>query len=772
MRKWLSLFALAALALPLVVGHSVAQRDISDSAKLDIVNTVADLSTARVLDGGKVETLGYEAVGDGGGDVFYYDADSTATINGGFVMPGRGGSLAFDGYGNFTGTAGTGRFIAVDQSVANLRKFGSSGNATTDDDAVFRNAMNSGAPVVYGPAGLYNFNSTVNLKSNIRYCGDGIGATIFRRSGTQRSILSISTYDFENSDPDTFVSDKENIEICDMTLDWYFQSGWVPFAGLIQFKGNETGTTPRIENIWIHHVSFIDSQNVAHGGGGDAWAINVSSSAPDQSRLTIEDCQQLQEAHQFISGGGSGWATVRYRRNYVYHPDGNGITLTTVSEGAVFDDVQIVENNIIGPKGNGIWVGPDAVADGGNHQYSNVLIQDNRVHFDSYSTGGGTVGIRSNVSEGATQVVTIQNNQVTWGSTFPGTPIGIEVANQVGRTLTTNADYTQPAIDASVTISFAEDITTEMPVGCFVLIDDGGYYEVTAVDDVNDDLTVTLRGFYPSVAAASTVTTGKAATTRGTLKNINISGNHMPGGRLNLSGTELATVQGNDCDQINIDTYNRELSIINNALSRMTHTSHTSGVVKGNRFRQYDDSGSLGNIRINPGEIYSLSATDNLLYIGNVQTSRGETATQGTFVVEVAGTGIFAGRYYNNIASETTNRSFDLQNVETREGAWNVYKDGNIDGALASNRETHYYTESMDFDLTSVESQTINVTANGVSAGDFVLISVPNNTVNNNVIFTAKTKANQIRVTATRADGATAVDPASGTFQFMVIDPR
>lgn len=70
-----------------------------------------------------VRALGYTVAGDGGGQSLRYDANSTATIDGGFVFPGPGGVLSFSGT-TFNGTAGTGRFIAVDRSVAYADRFG------------------------------------------------------------------------------------------------------------------------------------------------------------------------------------------------------------------------------------------------------------------------------------------------------------------------------------------------------------------------------------------------------------------------------------------------------------------------------------------------------------------------------------------------------------------------------------------------------------------------------------------------------------------------
>lgn len=70
---------------------------IADRPK--VATNVAGLATVRGLrDGDVVQTLGYYAAQDGGGNLYQYDADSTATVDGGFVI---------------NGPSGTGRFLAA-----------------------------------------------------------------------------------------------------------------------------------------------------------------------------------------------------------------------------------------------------------------------------------------------------------------------------------------------------------------------------------------------------------------------------------------------------------------------------------------------------------------------------------------------------------------------------------------------------------------------------------------------------------------------------------
>ena len=106
--------------------------------------TVASLiaATTHPVDGMGFETLGYYTANDGGGNTYKYDRNSSDTIDGGFVLPGVGGTMSLDASGGFNGVAGTGRFIAVDRTKADVKKFGATGDGATDDTAALQAAIN------------------------------------------------------------------------------------------------------------------------------------------------------------------------------------------------------------------------------------------------------------------------------------------------------------------------------------------------------------------------------------------------------------------------------------------------------------------------------------------------------------------------------------------------------------------------------------------------------------------------------------------------------
>lgn len=111
------------------------------AALADVANKVADVTALLATsptDNQLYQTLGYTTEGVGA-NLYRYDAASTATIDGGFVLPGPGGTLSFSGT-TFNGNAGTGgRFIAVDQTAADTSQFGAIYDGSTDStNAILR----------------------------------------------------------------------------------------------------------------------------------------------------------------------------------------------------------------------------------------------------------------------------------------------------------------------------------------------------------------------------------------------------------------------------------------------------------------------------------------------------------------------------------------------------------------------------------------------------------------------------------------------------------
>lgn len=143
---------------------------------IETVATVNDLfAIVTPADGQLYQTREYTSGGGVGDNIYRYVADPTGlpAIDGGFVLPGIGGTLAFIGT-TFSGSSGTGRFVALDQSVADVTKFGALGNGAADDTSAVQRSLNSGQyREVYLPRGTYGISSSLEVKTATRVRGDG-----------------------------------------------------------------------------------------------------------------------------------------------------------------------------------------------------------------------------------------------------------------------------------------------------------------------------------------------------------------------------------------------------------------------------------------------------------------------------------------------------------------------------------------------------------------------------------------------------------------------
>lgn len=153
------------------------------------VNIVSDLFRLPITTQNNAQfiTNGYSVAGVGAGE-YYYDAASTATINGGTVLPGIGGTLSFDASNVFNGTAGTGRFTLRDVNKATVDMWGAVGDDVTDDWAPIQRAINAGG-VVQLESRTYRITKT--LARTLLLGTAGAPSLVGRSLST--SILSVDT---------------------------------------------------------------------------------------------------------------------------------------------------------------------------------------------------------------------------------------------------------------------------------------------------------------------------------------------------------------------------------------------------------------------------------------------------------------------------------------------------------------------------------------------------------------------------------------------------
>lgn len=142
---------------------------------LTVPNVAALFSIKNIKDNQLVQTLGYSTEGVGA-NLYRYDMGSSATIDGGFVLPGSNGTLSFSGT-TFNGNAGDGgRFIAVDQTVADVTQFSAIGNGSTDDTNAIQRAASSSQgtdSTLRIPPGTYS-HGTITITDGITIRCEGV----------------------------------------------------------------------------------------------------------------------------------------------------------------------------------------------------------------------------------------------------------------------------------------------------------------------------------------------------------------------------------------------------------------------------------------------------------------------------------------------------------------------------------------------------------------------------------------------------------------------
>lgn len=116
----------------------------------------------------------------------------------------------------------------------------------------------------------------------------------------------------------------------------------------------------------------------------------------------------------------------------------------------------------------------------------------------------------------------------------------------------------------------------------------------------------------------------------------------------------------------------------------------------------------------------------------------------------------------------------DGTNLTTPEDGAVEHSSDNLNFTAGSTRytlaKTLTATASLNFDLTSVNSEDLTITVTGAADGDAVSVGVPNASATANVIFTWWTSGtNTVTIRASRIDVASGADPASGTFRAAVI---
>jgi hypothetical protein len=102
------------------------------AASLQMVETIAELKALASGSSEYTQLGGYYANGDGGGGLFYWDASSVASDDGGLtIVPDS--------------VPGSGRWIRINTGTFSVKEFGAKGDGTTDDRLSINNALAAAA---------------------------------------------------------------------------------------------------------------------------------------------------------------------------------------------------------------------------------------------------------------------------------------------------------------------------------------------------------------------------------------------------------------------------------------------------------------------------------------------------------------------------------------------------------------------------------------------------------------------------------------------------
>ena len=245
-----------------------------NSDVLVVPNVAALFTLKNIQDNQLVQTLGYTTEGKGG-NLYRYDAASSSTPDYGFILDGLGGNGA---------GIGSGRFIAVDTSVANVMQFGAQGDGSTDDTTALQQVFSTTSNI-YIPAGVYLVSATLQMASGVHWrsiqgqgrnsrikCSISDGSPCIDLNGTISTTISdLSIWGVSQSSP---------YQNC-IGLEWGGAQHWTLRNTDIRY----CATLYKIDN------GFIGTGNSMLGKYGGLGLIGTALNNVDMS-LHLENCSQ------------------------------------------------------------------------------------------------------------------------------------------------------------------------------------------------------------------------------------------------------------------------------------------------------------------------------------------------------------------------------------------------------------------------------------------------------------------------------------------------
>ena len=246
------------------------------------------LTKASLINGQPCIVLGYTVAGDGGGDTFYWDSTSAATVNTGTCFQAAAG--------------GTGRWLRlIDDPGIDLVWFGADRSGVTDSSTAFNDAYSYASTIsssyvrsLFVPAGTYRV--TCNLTDNFTYIrGEGYLSSKFVPVNATDAALTLT-------------------DTTGQTLPCVIQDVGFEGAGTLQGIGiDHIAGSGRalVERSYIRHFDIGVNRST---GNFQEWYRDVSMLGNNYHYYSVST-PTAQGGSLFVEGGNYG--TAEYASNYI-----------------------------------------------------------------------------------------------------------------------------------------------------------------------------------------------------------------------------------------------------------------------------------------------------------------------------------------------------------------------------------------------------------------------------------------------------------------------
>ena len=396
------------------VGDAILRSDLSNiaadkgasiiSGASKVVSSIAALRLLLKTVASKNSfAAGYYTPGDGGGGSYYLDAaDTTSADNGGTVI------VSADG----------GRWKLAKTTSISVRQFGAKGDGVTNDTAAIQacaTAVGYGGTMLL-PTGTYFVSATITLRGATKLLGDGVEATIVKRTGDYGDTFVCGTSADQSEPARSFEARKIRFQHSDPYVSGSLtMPNKATYGSHLRIYGAQEAI---IEDCWFWRLPY----NVVFEGGSWVKVIRCQflgvfdASTP----ATQEGLAQLYAKRSSIHGNPTTWVVTGC--NFLGATIQRNITYAATSGSAVVNRIDTIGSQfgffIDGLEDadiSGNYFGGQSVAELGvvNAAGGGVIdIRISRNFFDGISLGAGILFAPS-VSGTLSLAVTIDHNIFT-----------------------------------------------------------------------------------------------------------------------------------------------------------------------------------------------------------------------------------------------------------------------------------------------------------------------------------------------------------------------